>query len=148
MDHRRAFLGTIAVTVVFLAALTTWLVFFAPLAPDGNPQYEIVILVFGYVFLLGLALLWSQRGSRADRRLYKHGHEGWATITSVRMVAGSSAVGELAEMELQLTVPGAEPYIGRMVRPLDPYEKIVLVEGATVPVRVDPKDRDRIMLCL
>ena len=148
MDHRRAFFGTITVTGFFLFALTIWLVFYAPLAPDGNPQYEVVILVFGYAFVLGLTLLWSQRGTRADSRLYKHGHEGWATITSVRIVEGSAAVGELAEMEMQLTVPGAEPYVGRLVRPLDPYEKIVLVVGATVPVRVDPKDRDRIMLCL
>lgn len=152
MDHKRALRGVIAVTAVFFVALAVWLTFLAPNAPTGTMPYEIAIMVSGYGFLLGLALLWAQRGSRADRKLYKHGYEGWATITSVRPVAGpaadaAAADGELAELELQLTVPGSESYAGRLVRPLDRYEKTVLVAGAVVPIRVDPRNRDHIMLC-
>lgn len=152
MDHKRALRGVIAVTAAFFVALAIWLTFLAPHAPDGTIPYEVAILVSGYGLLLGLALLWAQRGSRADRKLYKHGYEGWARITSVRPVAGPvpagrEDAGELAELELQLTVPGSESYSGRLVRPLDRHERIVLVAGAVVPIRVDPQNRDHIMLC-
>lgn len=147
MDHKRARRGVLAVTALFFLALPIWLTFLAPNAPPGALPYEIVILVFGYGFLLGLVLLWAQRAPRADRKLYKHGYEGWATITAVRRLEGPDVIGEVAELELQLTVPGSESYSGTLVRPLDPYEKTIMVPGAIVPIRVDPQNRDHIMLC-
>ena len=147
MDHKRALRGVIAATVVFFVALAVWVTFLAPSSSPDTRPFEIAILVSGYGGLLGITLLWAQRGSSADRRLYKHGYEGWAVITSVREVGGPDVAGELAELELRLTVPGSAPYAGRLVRQLDPYERTVLVPGATVPIRVDPKNRDHIMLC-
>lgn len=147
MNHKRALPAVIAVTVAFFVALLLWLTFLKPNAPEGTLPYEVAILVSGYGFLLGLALLWSQRASRADRKLYKRGYEGWATITSVRPIARPTVTGELNELELRLTVPGSGTYEGRLVRPLDPYEKRVFIPGATIPIRVDPRNRDHIMLC-
>ncbi|WP_024795758.1 hypothetical protein [Tomitella biformata] len=147
MDHKRAIRGVIAVTALFFVALAIWVTFLAPHAPEGTLPYEIAILVFGYGFLLGLALLWAQRASRADRKLYKHGYEGWATITSVRTIPDPDAAGERAELELKLTVPGSESYAGKLVRTMNRHERTVLVVGATVPIRVDPHNRDHIMLC-
>ena len=147
MNHKRALPAVLAVTLVFFLALIIWIKFIAPHAPEGTLPYQMVIVVFGYGFILGLALLWSQRPSRADRKLYKRGHEGWAVITSVNAVDGPAVIGELTELGLRLTVPGTGTYEGRLVRPLDRYEKRVLVPGATIPIRVDPRNRDHIMLC-
>lgn len=142
MNHTRAFSAVLTVTLGYVAALVIWLTFIAPHAPPGTLPYEVIIMVFGYGFILGLALMWAQRASRADRKLYKRGYEGWATITSVRPLDGESS-----ELELRLTVPGSASYEGRLVRTLDRHEQQVLVPGATIPIRVDPRNRDHIMLC-
>lgn len=143
MDHKRVLGAVVAVT----AAVFIWVALIATRPPGGDMPYEVAVLVFGYGFLLGIALLSGQRGSRADRRLYARGHEGWAVITSVRHLADTNTTSDLSELQLKLTVPGSECYSGRLVRALDPYERHVLVPGATVPIRVDPRNRDRIMLC-
>ncbi|MDN5749951.1 MAG: hypothetical protein L0H64_15785 [Pseudonocardia sp.] len=146
IDHGRALRATLVVTALFCAALIVWMTILHPRAPEGALAFEIAILVFGYAFLLGLGLMWAQRGSRGDRRLRRHGYEGWATITTVRPLQKPQITGELTEIELRLVVPGATPYAGRLVRMLDPYERNIFVPGATLPIRVDPRDRDHIMV--
>ncbi len=146
MDHARALRAILAVTALFLAALVVWAVVVRPLSPPGTVPVEVVMLVAGYAFLLGLGLLWAQRGSRADRRLLRRGYEGWATILSVRPLQNPQRTGALSEIRLRVVVPGALPYAGTLVRPLGPRERTVFRPGETLPVRVDPRDRDHVLV--
>src|SRR5699024_6528660 len=100
----------------------------------------------GYGVLLALALRTATRGCRADRRLRRRGYEGWATVTAVRPLHTPQDTGEIAEIEMRFVVPGGTPYAGRLVRLLDPRERRIFTPGATLPIRVDPRDRDHVMV--
>ncbi len=135
----RAFL---CVSVVFVAVLIAWLTALHPLAPDGTLPEQIIALFAGYVILLLSALAWSHRPPRLARR----GREGWATVVAVRPLQPRQLTGELTEIRLRLVVPGAPPYGGLVVRMLAPHERAIFRPGETLPARVDPRDRDHVLL--
>lgn len=45
-------------------------------------------------------------------------------------------------------VPGSETYYGSIVFDVEPVVKPRITVGGTISIRVDPANRDRIMLCL
>ncbi|MCM6777313.1 hypothetical protein NDR87_27885 [Nocardia sp. CDC159] len=148
MDHARILRTVLGVTVGYLMILGLWLGWVVHRTPPGTLPYQLVALVGLFGSCVGLGMLLAQRPSRADRRLLRHGLEGWATIEAVHPLAPTDHHTELAQLDLRLTVPGAEPYRGTIVYDVAPIDKPRITVGETISIRVDPADRDRIILCL
>lgn len=147
MNHRRVVKAVVVVTAVYFVGLCLWLTFLVRLAPPDTVGAQLMGIIASFGGALGVGLLWARRPSHADRKLFKHGYEGWAKIEHVRPLRRTRNFGELAEIELSLTVPGSQSYSGRVVHEVHYDETDKFVPGATIPIRVDPKDRDHIMLC-
>ncbi|MGW5920058.1 hypothetical protein ACWFPY_13755 [Nocardia fluminea] len=148
MDHARIFRALIGVVAGYLIALAVWLGWLAPHAPPGTAPYQVLIMVGLFGSACGIAMTWASMPTRADRQLRKHGLEGWARIDGVHPLSRTDHASELTEFDVELTVPGAESYHGTIVVDVMPVHKARMVVGETVPIRVDPSDRDRIILVL
>jgi hypothetical protein len=148
MDHTRILRTVLGVTVGYLVVLGFWLGWVAEHTPPGTEPYQIVALVGMFGSCLGLGMLLAQRPCRADRRLLHHGLEGWATIEGVHPLERTDHCTEFTELDLELTVPGSETYHGTIVFEVAPIDRPRIGVGETISIRVDPSDRDRIILCL
>ncbi|WP_410871227.1 hypothetical protein [Nocardia sp. A7] len=148
MDHGRVLQALVGVVAGYLIALAVWLAWLAPHAEPGTKPYQVMIMVGLFGASCGIAMAWASMPTRADRRLRKHGLEGWARIDGVHQLSRTDHSSELIEFDVELTVPGAESYHGTIVVDVMPVHKPKMVVGETVPIRVDPQDRDRIILDL
>ncbi len=142
MSRARSVRAVAIATALFVAAFIAWVTVLHTIAPRGTLAAQIVILLGGYVFLLAIGLMWAHRRPR----LARHGYEGWATILAVHPLQPRELTGELTDIKLRLVVPGAVPYAGHIVRMLAPHERALFLPGETFPIRVDPRDRDHVLL--
>ena len=146
MNHERivrTVLGIAAGYVVLLAVWSSWLVAHTP--PDTVP-FQVVGLVGLFFFLIGIGMMLANMPSRENRRIRKRGLEGWARIEGAHLVALTDHASELTELDLVLTVPGSDSYSGRLVFDVSPIDKSRFAVGETISIRVDPHNRDRIVL--
>ncbi|TCK00463.1 hypothetical protein [Nocardia alba] len=148
MDHARVSRALVGVVAGYLIVLAVWLGWLAPHAPPGTAPYQVMIMVGLFGSACGIAMALASMPTRADRRLRKHGLEGWARIDGVHPLSRTDHASELTEFDVELTVPGAESYHGTIVVDVMPVYKARMVVGETVSIRVDPLDRDRIILVL
>lgn len=148
MDHTRILRTVLGVTAVYLVILALWLGWLVHHTPPGTIPYQIVALVGLFGSGVGVGMLLASRPSRADRWLQRHGLEGWATIEGVHSLGRTDHYSELTELDLELTVPGSETYRGSIVFDVMPVDREVFTVGGVVPIRVDPENRDRIIVCL
>ncbi|KAA0018972.1 hypothetical protein [Antrihabitans cavernicola] len=147
MNHPRIFRAVLGVCAGYAIIFAIWAGWLVQHTPPGTLQYQIAGLLGLLGFGLGVAMMLANRPTKADRRLLTHGLEGWARIEDAHPVQQTDHHSELTELQLQLTVPGSESYSGRIVFDVTPIDRDRLAVGAVVPVRVDPHDRGRIMLC-
>ena len=147
MFHDRIVRTVLAVTAGYVIVLAVWLGWLYQYTEEGTAGYQIGGLLAAYGATLGAGMMWANRPSHADRKLAKHGMEGWATVTSAQPLARTADHGQLTALQLQLVVPGEESYTGRVVYEVAEEDLDRIVPGATVTVMVDPKNRARIMLC-
>ncbi|MFQ6328333.1 hypothetical protein ACLMAL_19610 [Nocardia sp. CWNU-33] len=148
MDHARIFRTVLGVTAGYLILLGLWLGWLLPHTPPGTEPYQIIALVGLFGSCVGIGMMLAVRPSRADRRLWRHGLEGWATIEGAHALRPTDHHTELTEFDLELTVPGSESYRGTIVFDVTPADKPRLTVGETISIRVDPQNRDRIILVL
>ncbi|MBF6175472.1 hypothetical protein [Nocardia blacklockiae] len=148
MDHARMLRTVLGVTAGYLVVLGVWLGWVVHHTPPGTVPFQIVALVGVFGSGIGLGMLFAQQPSRADRRLLRHGLEGWAVIEGVHPVRRTDHHTELTELNLELNVPGSETYRGTVLYDVAPIDEPRIRVGGTIPIRVDPADRDHIILCL
>ncbi|WP_137723991.1 hypothetical protein [Prescottella subtropica] len=149
MNHPRIVRTVCVITVSYVIVLAIWLGRLVEHTPEGTIPYQIGGLLAAYGSALGLGMMWAGSPTRSDRRLARHGLEGWATITraqQIRRTGNSIADAVVTELDLDLTVPGSDPYRGRVRYEVFPEDRDRFVVGGIVPIRVDPRDRDRIMI--
>ncbi|MEV6770567.1 hypothetical protein AB0N05_18285 [Nocardia sp. NPDC051030] len=148
MNHARILHTVLGVTAAYLIALGVWLGWLMPLTPPGTVPIQVLTLVGLFGSFLGIGMLLAQRPTRSDRRLLRHGLEGWANIEAVHPLRPTDHYTELTELDLELVVPGSETYYGSVVFDVEPVVKPRIAVGGCLSIRVDPRNRDRIMLCL
>ncbi|MEV0295761.1 hypothetical protein [Nocardia sp. NPDC050710] len=148
MEHGRILRTVLGVTAAYLVLLGLWLGWVVHRTPPGTVPYQIVALVGLFGSCVGIGMLLAARPSKADRHLWRHGLEGWATIESVHPLERTDHYSELTEFDLELTVPGSESYHGSIVFDVMPADKPKLCVGGIISIRVDPTNRDRIILVL
>lgn len=148
MDHARVLRTVLGVTAAYSIVLVVWLGWLIHLTPPGTAPMQICMLVGLFGSFLGIGMLLAQRPPRADRRLLRHGLEGWATIEGVHPLLPTDHHTELTELDLELVVPGSETYHGSIVYDVQPVDRPKIGVGETISIRVDPRNRDRIILCL
>lgn len=146
MEHTRILQAMACVVALYLVALAVWLGWLAPHAPPGTTPYQVLIMVGLFGAGSGIAMAIAAMPTRAERQLRRHGLEGWARIDGVRPLARTDHSSELTELDVELTVPGSDSYHGKIVVDVMPVDKPRMVIGETLPIRVDPTDRDRIMV--
>ncbi|WP_067573300.1 hypothetical protein [Nocardia acidivorans] len=148
MDHARVFRTVLGVTAAYLLTLCVWLAWLVPLTPPGTVPLQVIVLVGMFGTFLGVGMLLAQQPSHSDRRLRRHGLEGWATIEGVHPLTPTDHYTELTELDLELVVPGSETYHGSIVFDVEPLIRPRITVGGVLSIRVDPANRDRIMVCL
>ncbi|MEV6067967.1 hypothetical protein AB0L82_15550 [Nocardia sp. NPDC052001] len=148
MDHARISRTVLGVTVAYLVTLCVWLAWLVPLTPPGTLPLQIVVLVGMFGTFLGIGMLLAQRPSHSDRQLRRHGLEGWATIEGVHRLMRTDHCTEITELDLELVVPGSETYRGSIVFDVEPVIRPRITVGGILSIRVDPHNRDRIVVCL
>ena len=148
MDHGRIFRTVLGVTAGYLILLGVWLGWVLPHTPPGTEPYQVMGLVGLFGSCAGVGMLFAARPSKADRRLQRYGLEGWAKVAGVYPVRQTDHRTELTELDLELTVPGSDSYRGKVLFDVTPVDKPRLAVGETVSIRVDPANRDRIILVL
>ncbi|MCR8691587.1 hypothetical protein NWP13_03485 [Rhodococcus pyridinivorans] len=142
----RRIVATVAfVTVGYVVVLALWMNLFLPISEPGTEGFQVVFLVSLYGTVLGLSVALAGRRSEVMRRIEREGYEGWATIRSATPLDRTST-GQLTRLDLELTVPGSEPYRGTVVYEVDRRDLHRYVAGEVVSIWVDPLDRDRIVL--
>ncbi|TSD94446.1 hypothetical protein FOS14_20735 [Skermania sp. ID1734] len=147
MAHERFLRAVLGASAGYLVLFAVWAAWLRPLTIPATVPYQAVCLVGCYGSVVGLAMMWANRPSRADRQLRKHGLEGWARIEDMHRICRTDHATELTELDLELTVPGSETYNGRVLYDVAPIDKPHFAIGEYISIRVDPHDRDRIMLC-
>ncbi len=145
MHHRRTVYAVAFVTTAYLIVFSLWLNLFYPRSEPGTVGFQIVFLVCLYGTVLGLAMIFSDRASKAQRKIEREGFEGWATVRSARPVRATRS-GQLTELDLDLMVPGSEPYHGKVFYEVSRKHLPRYTPGQVVTIFVDPDDRDRILL--
>ncbi|MGI9209205.1 MAG: hypothetical protein ACR2I3_14715 [Rhodococcus sp. (in: high G+C Gram-positive bacteria)] len=146
MHHHRRIVCTVAfVTTAYLIVFSLWLNLFLPKSEPGTVGFQIMFLVCLYGTVLGLAMVFSDRSSKVQRRIERDGFEGWATVRSAKPVRVTRG-GQLTELDLDLTVPGSEPYHGKVFYEVSHKHLPRYTPGQIVTIFVDPEDRDRILL--
>ncbi|MGK8521020.1 hypothetical protein ACRS6B_05405 [Nocardia asteroides] len=148
MDHERILRTVLGVTAGYLVLLALWLGWVVQRTPPGTVPYQIVALVGLFGSCLGIGMMLAARPSKADRQLWRHGLEGWATVEGVHPLQRTDHHTELTELDLELTVPGSESYRGTVVFDVTPADRTRLAVGEILSIRVDPANRDRIILVL
>ncbi|WP_067884364.1 hypothetical protein [Nocardia vaccinii] len=148
MNHARILRTVLGVTVGYLVLLSVWLGWIVQHTQPGTVVLQMVALVGLFGSCVGLGMLYAQRPSHSDRKLLRHGLEGWAVIEAVHPLAHTDHHTELTELDLELNVPGSETYRGTIVFDVAPIDRPRIAVGETISIRVDPADRDRIILCL
>ncbi|WP_024801738.1 DUF3592 domain-containing protein [Nocardia sp. BMG51109] len=148
MNHARILRIVLGITAGYMIALGIWLGWVVDHTPAGTVPYQIMALVGVFGSGIGLGMIFAQRPPHSDRRLLRHGLEGWATIEAVHPLRRTDHHTELTRLDLQLTVPGSETYRGTIVFDITPRDESKINVGETVSIRVDPADRNRIILCL
>lgn len=146
MKHKRILRVVAFITVGYLILLSLWLNLFYPDSAEGTEGFQVMFLVCLYGALLGLGMLLADHTTRADRKIEREGIEGWATIRAATPLG--SVIGNVhrTELDLDLMVPGSEPYSGRVVFEADRNDLSRLVAGQVVSVLVDPDDHTRILI--
>ncbi|WP_028479481.1 hypothetical protein [Nocardia sp. CNY236] len=148
MNHGRILRTVLGVTAGYLTLLALWLGWVAPHTPPDTVPYQIMAMVGLFGSCVGIGMMWAARPSKADRRLWRDGLEGWATVEGVHPLEPTDHHTELTELDLELTVPGSESYRGTVVFDVAPADRSRLAVGEILSIRVDPTDRDRIILVL
>ncbi|MQY24027.1 hypothetical protein NRB20_71600 [Nocardia sp. RB20] len=148
MDHSRILRTVLGVTVGYMILLGLWLGWVVHRTPPGTVVFQMVGLVGMFGSCVGLGMLYAQRPSHSDRKLLRHGLEGWAVIEGVHPIGHTDHHTELTRLDLELNVPGSETYRGTIVFDVAPIDRPRIAVGETISIRVDPSDRDRIILCL
>ncbi|MEU7766816.1 DUF3592 domain-containing protein [Nocardia sp. NPDC049190] len=148
MDHARILRTVLGVTAGYLVLLALWLGWVVDRTPPGTAPYQVVALVGLFGSCIGIGMILAGRPSKADRRLCRHGLEGWATVEGVHPLQRTDHHSELTELDLALTVPGSESYRGTVIFDVTPADTARLAVGETISIRVDPANRDRIILML
>ncbi|WP_225726050.1 MULTISPECIES: hypothetical protein [unclassified Nocardia] len=148
MDHARMLRTVLGVTAGYLVVLGLWLGWLVHFTPTETVPFQIVALVGVFGTALGLGMLLAARPSKADRLLWRNGLEGWATIEGAHPLERTDHHSTLTEFDLELTVPGSESYRGTIVFDVMPADRARLAVGGTISIRVDPDNRDRIILVL
>ncbi|NNH75490.1 hypothetical protein HLB23_37545 [Nocardia uniformis] len=148
MNHARVFRTVLGITVAYSVVLVIWLGWLSHRTPPGTLPMQVFMLVGLFGSFLGIGLLLAQRPPRSDRHLLRHGLEGWATIEGVHPLLPTDHCTELTELDLELVVPGSEPYHGSIVFDVQPVHRPKIEVGETFSIRVDPDNRDRIIVCL
>ncbi|MGW5435484.1 hypothetical protein [Nocardia asteroides] len=146
MEHTRILQALACVVAMYLVALAVWLGWLAPHTPPGTMPYQVLIMVGLFGSAAGIAMAVASMPTRAERRLRRHGLEGWARIDGVRPLSRTDHSSELTEFDVELTVPGADTYHGKIVVDVMPVDKPRMIIGQVIPIRVDPTNRDRIMI--
>ncbi|MGW0042974.1 hypothetical protein [Rhodococcus sp. NPDC003348] len=146
MFHERIARVVLAVTAGYLVILGFWLGWLLPHTPPATIPFQLCGLLAAYGSALGLGMIWADRPPRADRRIERRGLEGWATIDRSRFLAVTPRHGHLTSLHLQLTVPGEQSYSGSIVYEVPEGMDKRFAPGKVVSIRVDPRDRDRIVL--
>ncbi|SDD54313.1 hypothetical protein [Rhodococcus tukisamuensis] len=147
MFHDRIVRTVLAITAGYVIVLAVWLGWLIQYTEEGTAPYQVGGLLAAYGATLGLGMMWANRPTHADRKLLKRGMEGWATVESAQRLAETPDHGQLTALKLRLVVPGEESYTGRVVYEVAEEDRERFAPGATVTIRVDPKNRDRIILC-
>lgn len=147
MNHQRIVAAVCFITAGYVLVLALWLGWLIHHTPPGTVPYQVIGVLAGYGSALGIGMMLAARPSRSDRTLERHGLEGWARIEHARPLGHTVDNGELTELDLSLTVPGSASYSGRVIYEVQREDIARFVVGETVSVRVDPRNRDRIMLC-
>ncbi|MFR9750583.1 hypothetical protein ACL02S_06060 [Nocardia sp. 004] len=148
MDHERILRAVLGATAGYLVLLGFWLGWVVHRTPPETVPYQIMALTGLFGSCVGMGMMWAARPSRADRRLWRHGVEGWATIAGVHPLERTDHCTELTELDLELTVPGSESYRGTIIFDVTPADRTRMEVGKTLSIRVDPADRDRIIVVL
>ncbi|WP_040784510.1 hypothetical protein [Nocardia pneumoniae] len=148
MDHERILRTVLGVTAGYLVLLALWLGWVVHRTPPGTVPFQIVALVGLFGSCAGIGMILAARPSKADRKLWRHGVEGWATVEGVHPLERTDHSTELTELDLELTVPGSESYRGTIVFDVTPADKSRFAVGEVLSIRVDPANRDRIILVL
>ncbi|MBO0852899.1 MAG: hypothetical protein J2P18_03945 [Nocardia sp.] len=148
MDHTRILRLVLGVTAGYLVVLAIWAGWVHGRMPPGTGPYQIVALVGAFGSSVGIAMMIAQRPTRSDRRLLRHGLEGWARIEAIHPLRHTDHHTELTELDLEFTVPGSETYRGTVVVDVAPVDQPRMHVGETISIRVDPADRDRVMFCM
>ncbi|WP_072689923.1 hypothetical protein [Rhodococcus marinonascens] len=146
MNHQRIVRTVCFITVGYVMVLAVWLGWLVDHTPPATIPYQIMGLLAAFGSALGLGMMAAGRPSRKDRKLERHGLEGWARIEHVTPLRRTVDNGELTELDLRLTVPGSDSYNGRVVYEVRRENITRFVPGETISILVDPKDRDHIML--
>lgn len=141
MNHKRTVRAVVAVTLVYSIVLALWITMVVGRTPPGTLPYQVGGLVAGFGAALGLAMLVAGRATKEQRRLMRHGVEGWATVGTLTRLDARTA-----ELELEFTVPGSGVYYGTIVWNLTEDEAERYEPGSILAVRVDPAHRDRVLL--
>jgi hypothetical protein len=146
MKHKRILRTVAFITTGYLILLSLWLNLFYPNSAEGTEGFQVMFLVCLYGAVLGLGMLIADRATREDRKIERDGLEGWATIRAATPLG--SVIGDVqrTELDLDLTVPGSEPYSGKVVFEAERSDVSRLVAGQVVSVLVDPDDRTRILI--
>src|SRR5688500_4807050 len=133
-----------AILELMLAAIFLAVGLFAPVTRGG------MWATAGILGLVGLALLaWANKMSKglaeADR-LRESGVQGHARVVAMEQTGMSMNDNPLIEMDLDVTLPGRQPY---RVHHKDWVPLMMLGTlggGAALPVRVDPQDPSKILI--
>ncbi|MBB3039625.1 hypothetical protein [Hoyosella altamirensis] len=147
MNHTRITHTVLSITAVYVVILVVWITHIAPRSPEETVGWQMGGLIAAYAVALGAGMAWAQRPTRRDRRIMHEGLEGWATVAGVRAVETKHHFGTSpTALTLDITIPGMEPYSGTLVTDIAEGEEKLYAPGETIPVRVDPSNRDRIIL--
>lgn len=147
MNHTRIYHTVLVITAIYVAVLLFWITRVVPNTPDDAVGWQMGGLLAAYAAALGAGMMWAQRPTRRDRHIINEGLEGWATIVRLNPVPGRHHFGSTPmQLTLDVTIPGMEPYSGTLTLEIAEDEEHLYAPGETIPVRVDPRDRDRIVL--
>ena len=84
--------------------------------------------------------------SAERERLTREGLAGTATIVGIRENVGTGMLGSWHELELDVHLPDHDPYRATRRVALELSTAPHIRVGADVPVRVDPRDRSKVLV--
>ncbi|MBL1072906.1 hypothetical protein JK358_00690 [Nocardia sp. 2] len=148
MNHARTAHTVLGVIIAYVIALCLWVLLIVPHTPPGTIPLQLIVLVGLFGSFMGIGLMLGQGPTLSDRRLLRYGREGWANIEAVHPLHRTDHCTELTEIDLELVVPGSETFHGSIRFEVEPMQRQKFAVGQTLSIRVDPHNRDRIILCL